>query len=86
MVTLESSAEQYYQKNVKSRSDTNSAEREESVVFEDKKPIPVKEIMPEVKGVAVVCDGAVSTGIMQRVIGLISCALDLPANRIYVTY
>lgn len=86
MVTLESTDEQYYQKNIKSRSDINSAEREESVVFEDKSPILIKKIMPEIKGVAVVCDGAVSAQVMQKVIELVACTLNLPAHRIYVTY
>ncbi len=90
MVTLESSPEQYYERNTKTRrSDSEtavSAEAEESLVFEDKKPILVKEIFPEIKGVAVVCGGAVKSEVCAKIINLVSCALNVPSNRIYVTY
>lgn len=90
MVTLESSPEQYYHRDIKTRRTQNdtsvSAEAEESLVFEHEKPILVKEIFPAIKGVAVVCDGARNSQVTQKIIGLVSCALDLSANKIYVTY
>ena len=90
MVTLESSPEQYYHRDTKTRRTQNdtsvSAEAEEILVFEQNKPILVKEIFPAIKGVAVVCDGARNPQVTQRIIGLVSCALDLSSNKIYVTY
>lgn len=90
MVTLESSTEQYYHRNTKSRSNRNgetvSYESEEAIVLESDDPILVKEIFPEINGVAVVCTGARNAEIMHKIINLVSCALNVPANRIYVTY
>lgn len=90
MVTLESGAAQYYERDTKTRRSDNgttvSAETEESLVFEDKKPILVKEIFPEIKGVAVVCDGARKAAVEEKIINLVSCALNVPTHRIYVTY
>ena len=90
MITLESSPEQYYQRDVRHRStsgeSTESFEAEETLVFEERRPIPVKEIYPEIKGVAVVCRGAADTRIAQRIISLVECTMNIPSNRIYVTY
>lgn len=90
MVTIENSPEQYYQRNTKTRRTdadaSSSGESEETVVFEDGEPILVKEILPEVRGVAVVCGGAANSQVAQKIINLVSCALNLPTNRIYVTY
>lgn len=90
MVTLESGAAQYYERDTKTRRTDNgtavSAETEENLVFEDKKPILVKEIFPEIKGVAVVCDGARNAAVEEKIINLVSCALNVPTHRIYVTY
>ncbi|MBE6688730.1 MAG: hypothetical protein E7588_05580 [Ruminococcaceae bacterium] len=90
MVTLESSTEQYYHRNTKSRSSKNgdavSYEAEEAIVLEKDDPILVKEIFPEIKGIAVVCDGARSSSVTQKIINLVACALNVPSNRIYVTY
>lgn len=90
MLTLESGAVQYYERDTKTRRTDNgtavSAETEQSLVFEDKKPILVKEAFPEIKGVAVVCDGARNSRVEQKIINLVSCALNVPSHRIYVTY
>ncbi len=90
MLTLESGAVQHYERDTKTRRTDNgtavSAETEQSLVFEDKKPILVKEAFPEIRGVAVVCEGARSSRVEQKIINLVSCALNLPTNRIYVTY
>ncbi|MBP5289695.1 MAG: hypothetical protein J6Z79_07495 [Clostridia bacterium] len=47
--------------------------------------VPVGISAPEIKGVSVVCKGAGSPALRQKVIGLIAGALNLSANRIYVT-
>ncbi|MBQ9920606.1 MAG: hypothetical protein IJO52_00335 [Clostridia bacterium] len=90
MVTLESSPEQYYQRDVRHRSSNSEAsetyETEETLVFEERRPIPVKEIYPEIKGIAVVCGGASDSRIAERIISLVSCTMNVSANRIYVTY
>ena len=90
MVTLESSPEQYYQRDVRHRSSssetTETFENEETLVFEERRPIPVKEIYPEIKGVAVVCKGASDSHIAQKIISLVACTMNVSSNRIYVTY
>ena len=90
MITLESSPEQYYQRDTRRRNTDSatsaSTETEETMVFEDRKPILVKEIFPEIKGVAVVCTGAKDSRIAEKIVGLVSCAMDISSARIYVTY
>lgn len=90
MVTLESSPEQYYQRDVRHRSSNSEAsetyETEETLVFEERRPIPVKEIYPEIKGIAVVCRGASDSRIAERIISLVACTMNVSVNRIYVTY
>ena len=90
MVTLESSPEQYYQRDTKQRSSNSEAsetfESEETLVFEERRPIPVKEIYPEIKGVAVVCVGASNPRIAEKIISLVACTMNVASNRIYVTY
>lgn len=47
--------------------------------------VPIAEIYPRVRGVAVVCEGGESPGVQERVVSLISAALGISASRIAVT-
>ena len=48
-------------------------------------PILTEVLLPKVKGVSVVCQGAEDDAIRGRMIRLIASTLDLNANQIYVT-
>ena len=42
-------------------------------------------LCPEVRGVAVVCDGGADAGVRRRIVELVSTVLGIPSNRICVT-
>ena len=85
VVTLDSSTQSVFATNEKT-SDGSSAI--EYVIINGKdsdEPVPVKEIYPRVRGVAVVCSGGGSAEIKKRITELISAALGIPANKIAVS-
>lgn len=47
-------------------------------------PVIVGEIYPEVRGVAVVCDGGNNPAVREKVVSLISSALGITTNKITV--
>lgn len=48
-------------------------------------PVLKKVVSPQVSGVVVLCTGAESAAVRERIYSAVSAALGLPANRIYVT-
>ncbi|HOM01343.1 MAG TPA: stage III sporulation protein AG [Acetivibrio sp.] len=62
---------------------------ESSIVYEEnekgvKKPIITKELMPEVKGVLVVAEGASDATVRENLIHSVKVLLDIPAHKIQV--
>ena len=62
---------------------------ESEIAYEDngtgeKKPIILKEVLPEVKGVVVVADGASDTLIKERLVNAVKVLLDIPIHKIQV--
>ena len=49
-----------------------------------KKPIILKEVLPEVKGVVVVADGASDTLIKERLVNAVKVLFDIPIHKIQV--
>lgn len=67
----------------------SDSENENKVVFEDsqgggKTPIFVKELLPAVKGVVVVAEGASSAEIREKLCKAVQALLDIPLYRIQV--
>jgi len=95
MITLESSSEYIYasKQSIKESSSKNGEMTQKDVqkdiiLYEDEKksksPILVKEIQPKIKGVALICKGINSEEMRLKIINLVSTALNLPANKVYV--
>ena len=95
MIVLDSSSEYVYasKQSIKESSSKNgeTTQREvqkELVFYEDEKkaksPVLVKEIQPKIKGAAVVCKGIGSADMQLKIINLVSTALSLPTNKVYV--
>jgi len=95
MVTLESSSEYIYatkqsiKESVSRNGETTQRDVQRDIIlYEDEKksksPILVKEIKPKIKGVAIVCKGISSEDLRLKIINLVSTALNIPADRIYV--
>ncbi|TYQ13368.1 UNVERIFIED_CONTAM: stage III sporulation protein AG [Acetivibrio alkalicellulosi] len=62
---------------------------ESSIVYEEvgggvKKPIIVKELYPEVKGVVVVAEGAAEATVREGLLNAVRVLLDIPIHRIQV--
>lgn len=62
---------------------------ESQIAYEDygsgvKKPIILKELLPEVKGVVVVADGASDTLIKESLVNAVKVLLDIPIHKIQV--
>ena len=64
-------------------------EYDSTLAYEDsssggKKPVILKELEPEVKGVLVVADGADSVEVRERICNAVTVVLDIPVHRIQV--
>lgn len=94
MITLENTGQVQYAQNQKSDSvlQNDNATRistEKEYVLTSAQgnrstPLIETECMPEIKGVAVVCDGAGSIEVVSRVTQLVSTVLGIPSNRVCV--
>lgn len=84
MVTLASGDENVYA--VKEKSSNGSKEREYIVIDSDKNEsgLLLKVIEPEIRGVAIVCEGADSAKIRQEIVSSVSAVLGISTNRISI--
>lgn len=84
MVTLDSGDENVYA--VKEKSNESSLEREYIVIENDsdESGLLLKVIEPEVRGVAIVCDGADSANVRQEIVSTVSAVLGISTNRISI--
>ena len=99
MITLESAGETVYARDEQSDTQTTQdgsdgvTDRKESYKSEHiivdaadgKQPLVETHIEPEVKGVAVVCEGGDDITVIKRITDLVSVVLGLSTNRICVT-
>ena len=84
MVTLASGDENVYA--VKEKSSDGSKEREYIVIDSEKNEsgLLLKVIEPEIRGVAIVCEGADSAKVRQEIISSVSAVLGISTNRISI--
>ena len=68
--------------------DTDQEEYNSTMTYEDssegKKPVILKSIEPQVKGVLVVADGAGSVEVRERICNAVTVVLDIPPHRVEV--
>lgn len=99
MITLESNGKSIYANSEKSSSDSSiekngsqqsSATNEKEVTVIDSgsgdTPILVSELLPEIKGVVIVCKGAADPLVRERIVMTVRTALNISAANVYVTY
>jgi len=89
MITLKNTSETIYAEKTEERDLPSGKERSSSIILRkakngDEVPIPVSEKLPVIGGAAVTCSGNINGTLKAEIISLISCALDLPTNKIYV--
>ena len=78
MITLETAEESIY------ALDTQSGELQTHVLLNDGSALTETVCLPQVCGVAVLCEGGADIRVAARVTELVSALLDLPSNRICV--
>ena len=81
MITLENGEETLY------ALDTQSGQMQQQqthVLLEDGTALAETIYQPQVRGVAVLCEGGADVGVAARITELVSALLDLPSNRICV--
>ncbi len=89
MITFESAEEYIYAVNTEIESKADSYERkDEYVIAEDSGKsggMTLKVLAPVVRGVGITCQGASSAVVRQEISRLVSAALGISANKIWVT-
>ena len=88
MVTLEQGVQQVYAAEQSHSSGTQAdSSAEKTITVETASGpggLPVTQLQPTVRGVAVVCDGGDDPAVAERVTRLITAALDIPSRRVCV--
>ena len=89
MITFGGTSEYVYAKEEKTRSGEKDKSTEDEYVLigsgGDKQALLRKILSPEIKGVAVVCEGGDSNIVKERIYSTVSALLGLTADKIYVT-
>ncbi len=98
MITLETPGQTIYAQSEKSTSQVNYGDdgaKDESTQYESEytiingengdAPIVQMQTLPEIKGVAVVCEGGDDITVISRVTELVSVVMGVSTNRIFVT-
>ena len=93
MVTVEAGEENIFAKEIKSDEDTNENRASSSYEYEyvviksgasAENGILLKVIEPEIRGVAIVCDGGENGNVRENIINAVSAVLDIKTNKISV--
>ncbi len=89
MVTFDAAEEKIYAVDTESESKADEYKySEEYVIVEesgDTKGLTLKVIAPVIRGVGITCEGASSAVVRQEISKLVSAALGISANKIWVT-
>lgn len=89
MITLENSSENVYATNNENKSDNNSYNRKDEYVFYDsdngKNPVLIKEYLPKVQGVTVVCSGGDDIAVKEKIIESVTALFNISTNRVSVS-
>ena len=87
-VSFNSGYEYVYAKDEEYRTSDSGSEYSSEYVINGKGSsqgmVYIKELLPEICGVGIVCDGGGSTDVQNRLIMLISSAFGISSNKIYV--
>ena len=96
MVTLENTGETVYAQNVERQTQEQTADsgtqrrteqKSEHILYDGdggKQALVETRLEPEVKGVAVLCEGGDDILVIKRITDLVATVLDIPTNRICV--
>ncbi len=98
MITIETPIETIYAKNVQNDNETTinedgthntqSSYQNEHIIIQNSNndmPLIEMQLLPEIKGVAIICEGGDDITVVSRITELVSVVLGVPTNRICVT-
>lgn len=89
MITLENTNESVYATDNEIKSDSNSLnQKDEYVLYETdtgETPVLIKEYMPKVQGVTVICDGGDNKQIQEKIINSVTALFNIPTSRVSVS-
>lgn len=98
MITLETSGEKVYAQNEQTTTETQKNEQTEQrkssfqnehIILDTQEtgdaPLIETQLAPEIKGAAILCQGAADITVVKRITDLASVVLGLPTNRICVS-
>lgn len=89
MVTLENTAESVYATDVEIKNDDSSVNQKDKYVIYDSEngetPVLIKEYLPRVQGVTVVCTGGDNTAVREKIIEAVTSLFNIPTNRVSVS-
>lgn len=89
MITLKNTTESVFAKNSQnSQSESSYSQNDEYVIYDGENgdsPLLLKEIFPEIEGVAVVCSGGDNIVVKEKIIQCVSSLFNISSNRISVS-
>lgn len=89
MITLENTNESVYATDNESKTDDDSLDTKDEYVIYDSEngeaPVLIKEYMPTVQGVTVVCSGGDNIEIKEKIINTVTSLFDISTNRVSVS-
>lgn len=89
MITLETTTESVYATDVEMKNDDNSINQKDEYVFYDSEkgetPVLIKEYLPKVQGVMVVCTGGDNIAVKEKIIQAVTSLFNIPTNRVSVS-
>lgn len=93
MVTVEAGEENVYAKEIKSNEESNESKSISNYEYEyiviksgtsSESGMLLKVVQPNIRGVAVVCDGGDNAAVRENIISTVSAVLDIKTNKISV--
>lgn len=89
MITLENTSESVYATDVEIKNDNSSINQKDEYVFYDsdsgEAPVLIKEYLPKIQGVTVVCTGGDNTAVKEKIIQCVTSLFNIPTNRVSVS-
>lgn len=89
MITLENTNESVYATDNESKTDDDSLNTKDKYVIYDSEngetPVLIKEYMPTVQGVTVVCSGGDNVEVKEKIINTVTSLFNISTNRVSVS-
>ncbi len=89
MITLQNTNENVYATDVEIQDNGSSASQKDEYVLYDsdsgESPVLIKEYLPQVQGVTVVCTGGDIVTVREKIINCVTSLFNIPTNRVSVS-